>query len=138
MLLYTKPRVYVEDITVKTWISGNTGIIEYTVRAGGTSENETASCSVVLRRSNDDRPVVEEKYKDFAGIVRIPDAKLWWPRGMHPEPGHLYTLEVNISGILLILFISGCGVVNLTSLPFRSPCWDGTRRNTMFTGCPSA
>ncbi|XP_043282204.1 beta-glucuronidase [Venturia canescens] len=120
VLLYTKPRVYVEDITVKTSVFENVGVIEYSVRVGGAKENETASCSVVLRR-NDDRPVVEEKNRNLTGVIRVPDAKLWWPRGMHPEPAHLYTLEVSVTG-------SNSSIHDIYRLPIgiRSLHWTNT------------
>ena len=95
VLLHTKPRVFVQDITVKTSITGTTGIIKYSVQAAGLREGEIADCTVVLR---DDRGTiaVDEFTDGLSGTIKVHEAKFWWPRGMHPEPAYLYTLEVFI------------------------------------------
>lgn len=38
----------------------------------------------------------EENNGETNGTLTVPLARFWWPYLMHPEPGYLYTLEVNI------------------------------------------
>lgn len=33
---------------------------------------------------------------DLKGYIEINNVKPWWPFLMHPEPGYLYTMEVNV------------------------------------------
>ncbi|XP_008547002.1 beta-glucuronidase isoform X1 [Microplitis demolitor] len=96
VLLYTKPRVYIEDITIKTSISGETGLIKYIVQVNGANESETVICTIIVREA-DGTAVSEEITDNFSGTIKVPNAKLWWPRGMSPITGYLYTFEVTIS-----------------------------------------
>ncbi|XP_011312039.1 beta-glucuronidase [Fopius arisanus] len=93
VLLSTKPRVYISDITIKTSISGDTGIIKYSIEAAGNLDGEVPECSVSLREENSTL-VAEGDIPGFTGTLKIPDANLWWPRSMSDTPGYLYTLEI--------------------------------------------
>ncbi|XP_032683904.1 beta-glucuronidase isoform X1 [Odontomachus brunneus] len=96
VLLYTAPRVYVEDITVRTSLIGDMGIVKYIIQPAGLREGETPICSVTLHDAEDTLAIKEPVY-GLSGTLKVPLARLWWPRGMDPKPGYLYTLEVKLS-----------------------------------------
>lgn len=103
VLLHTKPRVYTEDITVRTGLIGDTGIVKYIIQPAGLQEYETPVCRVSILDAKDILVVQEPAY-GFSGTIKIPFPKLWWPRGMSPNPGYLYTLEVlNLSSFLFFI-----------------------------------
>lgn len=95
VLLYTTPRVFVADLTIKTNIAGDIGFVEYTVDIAGLENNEIPNCIVTLRDTNG-TIAVEDSIEGVSGTLKVPFAKFWWPRDMDPEPGYLYTLEVRV------------------------------------------
>ncbi|KAJ8681399.1 hypothetical protein QAD02_017186 [Eretmocerus hayati] len=96
VLLYTKPRVFVEDITTYTAVIADMGVIEYHVTVGGLNEKETPLCQVrVLTAANE--YVGNQPITGTLGFVKIPSPRLWWPRSMSNDPGYMYTLEVTVS-----------------------------------------
>lgn len=91
VMLYTTPSVYIDDISVKTDVHDDTGVIEYSVSVEGGSVNHTTVSVSLLDR--DGNYVI----RDVVGHqehLNVPQAKLWWPYLMDPEPAYLYTLEV--------------------------------------------
>lgn len=94
-MLHTKPRVYIEDITVRTGLIGDTGIVKYIIQPAGLHEHEVPICRVTLTDAEDILAVKEPIY-GFSGTLHVPYPNLWWPRGMSSEPGYLYTLKVRI------------------------------------------
>ncbi|XP_034941701.1 beta-glucuronidase [Chelonus insularis] len=96
VLLHTKPKVYIEDITIKTSTSGDTGIVKYMIQVAGYDDEELVDCSVILREESG-KLVTENSVHGFSGTIKVPNAKLWWPRGMSSRPAYMYTLEVSIS-----------------------------------------
>lgn len=96
VLLHTKPRVYIEDITVNTGLIGKMGIVKYVIKANGMRERETPVCRVRLLDAENTLVFKEPAYK-MKGTLKVPLAKLWWPINMNPNPGYLYTLEVTLS-----------------------------------------
>ena len=93
VLLYTTPRIYIKDITVKTSLIGDMGIVKYVIEASGMKEGEIPVYRVTLLNA-DHTSAIKEPVYGMAGTLIVPFAKLWWPRGMNPKPGYLYTLEV--------------------------------------------
>ncbi|KAL6258720.1 hypothetical protein P5V15_010670 [Pogonomyrmex californicus] len=96
VLLYTAPRVYIEDITVRTGLIGDMGIVKYIVQPAGLREGEIPVCRVTLHDAEHALAIKEPVY-GLSGTLKVPLARLWWPRGMDPKPGYLYTLEVRLS-----------------------------------------
>ncbi|XP_012265973.2 beta-glucuronidase isoform X2 [Athalia rosae] len=94
VLLHTKPRVYVEDISIKTNVIADTGIVKYIVEAAGLNPDEVPTCRVALADADG---VIQQTAEGMSGTLKVPSAKLWWARDMSPEPGYLYTLEVRLS-----------------------------------------
>jgi beta-glucuronidase len=67
------------------------GVIEYDVGVGGNSEKRaTVSVSLLDRDGN----YVIRNVVGNQGNLQVPQARLWWPYLMHPDPAYLYTLEV--------------------------------------------
>ncbi|KAI3373456.1 hypothetical protein L3Q82_022063 [Scortum barcoo] len=88
VLLYTTPKAYVDDITVVTDFSDNTGLVNYKVSVQGTS---SATLKVTLI-DKDGHCVASAS--EPSGLLKVVDVKLWWPYLMHENPGYLYSLEV--------------------------------------------
>jgi hypothetical protein len=74
------------------------GIINYNIQYGGSlSSGETLNCSVTVLNNENVREkftVITNDEEGLSGIIKIENAKLWWPYLMHEEPGYMYTLEV--------------------------------------------
>ncbi|XP_076669148.1 beta-glucuronidase [Andrena cerasifolii] len=96
VLLHTRPRVYIEDITVRTGFVDDVGIVKYIIQPAGLHEYEIPICRVTLLDADDSIAAKEPVY-GFSGTLKVPFANLWWPRGMSHKPGYLYTLEVTLS-----------------------------------------
>lgn len=67
------------------------GVIEYSVSIDGGSANDTTISVSLLDR---DGNYVIRDIKKYQENLNVPQAKLWWPYLMDPEPAYLYTLEV--------------------------------------------
>ncbi|XP_003706264.2 beta-glucuronidase isoform X1 [Megachile rotundata] len=120
VLLHTKPRIYIEDITVTTGLIGDVGIVKYAVEAAGLHEHEIPICRVSLLDAEGILAVNEPIY-GFSGTLKVPNAKLWWPRGMSTDPGYLYTLEVTLT----VLNDSGVDIYRLP-IGIRTLTWTNT------------
>ncbi|XP_046618699.1 beta-glucuronidase isoform X2 [Neodiprion virginianus] len=120
VFLYTKPRVHVSDISVKTSIDGNDGTVEYVVEARGLDQGEIPNFTVSLIDA-DGLVVAKESGKVISGRLKVPSANLWWGRDMGYEPGYLYTLEVRVS----VTNTSGQDVYRLP-VGIRTVTWTNT------------
>lgn len=63
---------------------------------GGLQKDEIPECIVTLREE-DGTIVTEEPSIGLTGALKVPNAKLWWAQSTDPNPGYLYTLEINVS-----------------------------------------
>ncbi|XP_069556770.1 beta-glucuronidase-like [Brachyistius frenatus] len=90
VLLYTTPKVYVDDITVVTDFLDDTGLVSYKVSVRGAA---TAVLKVTLM-DKDRRSVASSS--ESSGVLKVADVKLWWPYLMHESPGYLYSMEVQL------------------------------------------
>lgn len=78
---------------MRTGLIGDMGIVKYMIQPGGLREGETPICRVTLHDAEHTLAIKEPVY-GLSGTLKVPLARLWWPRGMDPKPGYLYTLEV--------------------------------------------
>ena len=85
--------MYIEDITVRTGLIEDTGVVKYIVKAAGLREKEVLLCRVTLLDAENTLAIKEPSYA-MQGTLKVPSARLWWPRSMDSNPGYLYTLEV--------------------------------------------
>ncbi|XP_068186609.1 beta-glucuronidase [Antennarius striatus] len=90
VLLYTTPKVYVDDITVVTDVLNKTGVVKYSISVGG---GAAAGLKVTLRDKDGHAVAASSR---LSGSLSVADAKLWWPYLMHENPGYLYSLEVRL------------------------------------------
>jgi hypothetical protein len=85
------------------------GVIEYSVSVeGGSANHTTVSVSLLDRDGN-------YVIRDVVGHqenLKVPQARLWWPYLMDPEPAYLYTLEVR-----------KINIQNFAGISFRLTCF---------------
>lgn len=122
-MLYTKPRVYIEDISVRTGLIGDVGIVKYIIEPAGLYEHEIPICRVSLLDANDNLAVQEPIY-GFSGTLKVPFPNLWWPRGMNSNPGYLYTLKVRSIFLFSLSFFSN-----------RESIWEKKKKKKKIRGC---
>ncbi|XP_061389537.1 beta-glucuronidase-like [Musca vetustissima] len=118
VVLYTTPKVYIQDIHITTDVivqpnedeeeevveenSGNIGIIDFKVTIAGIDTNEVTESPVFesyylhIQLRAADEIVAHEmcKGRAFNGTLRVKNPILWWPYLMNPVYGYLYTLEI--------------------------------------------
>ncbi|KAF6203623.1 hypothetical protein GE061_001955 [Apolygus lucorum] len=128
VVLYTTPAVFIDDITAHTDVIDTTGVVYFNMTYNGLGRIKTnVKCQVTILDAQN-KPVGIDMVNDttgagFNGMVEIPDAKLWWPYLMDPNPGYLYTLEARITTTQ-----SGVEIQDVYRLPFgiRTLHWDNT------------
>ncbi|PSN44365.1 hypothetical protein C0J52_10938 [Blattella germanica] len=90
VFLYTTPATYIDDITVTTDVIDSTGFIAYQISTAGNSQPGAVYVSILDKEEN----YIQQNVEGLEGQFQIPQANLWWPYLMDPNPGYLYTLEV--------------------------------------------
>ena len=81
-----------------TFISG---IVNYTVHVAGPSDQAQVTVDVL-----DATGTVVERSFDLQGAVTLQNVNAWWPYTMNASaPGYLYTLEVSLLFLHVILFL---------------------------------
>jgi beta-glucuronidase len=83
--LYTTPHAHIADLTVVTDIEDGSGVVRYTVTAGGSSGGEVR----VRLRDAEGREIATADGAE--GALRVAQPKLWGP-----GRGYLYDLEVDL------------------------------------------
>lgn len=73
------------------------GLVKYKVRVQGVS---SATLMVTLI-DRDGRSMASSS--EPSGVLKVIDAKLWWPYLMHENPGYLYSLEVRLTVVSSLL-----------------------------------
>ncbi|KAG8233860.1 hypothetical protein J437_LFUL006883 [Ladona fulva] len=127
VLLYTTPRTYIEDITINTTITDGKAEVAFDigVNLDDNSVQPPPDCEVSLIDGSTDGAFLDEEIAlsratGCAGILNVPNPKLWWPYTMHPEPGHLYTLKVRL------ITEECCGDVYRLPVGIRTIYWNET------------
>lgn len=118
--LYTTPQNYIRDIELKTQVNKQMGRIDYKLWIGNEHEQDFKSSILVQLLDRDHNVVAHQLNRNYLnGTLLIPNVKPWWPYLMHPEPGYMYTLQLNLlaeSGLLLDSYQLPVGI--------RSLSWD--------------
>ncbi|XP_017773135.1 PREDICTED: beta-glucuronidase-like isoform X2 [Nicrophorus vespilloides] len=84
VLLYTTPKIYIEDVHIKTLsLTEGSAIVQFNVSTIGSRNVE------VHLHDQDEKLIV--KTLGCLGNVTVPRANLWWPYLMHQNPGYQYT-----------------------------------------------
>nr|CAD7432485.1 unnamed protein product [Timema monikensis] len=118
--LYTTPQVYIDDISVRTSITGNTGVIEYNVSYNGYDQSYSSPLCFVDLLDREGKFVARD-ITTLAGRIELDSPRLWWPYLMDSEPGYLYTLQVRLASPQL-------GTKDVYRLPvgIRTVKWNNT------------
>ncbi|XKL61127.1 hypothetical protein PGB90_008184 [Kerria lacca] len=101
--LYTTPTIYIDDVKILTDVKtdGTTGLIHYNITIGGSfSKEESVMCFVDLLDQDGNFIVRKNRNSTLDGLsgtIEVPNAKLWWPYLMHPIPGYMYMLQLQLS-----------------------------------------
>lgn len=82
--LYTTPLSYISDVTVKTDINGNDGVVSYQIETAGADPKKPVH---VVVRDEQGNEVAQSEGKE--GSITIKDAHLW-----EPGASYLYQMEV--------------------------------------------
>ncbi|XP_061127690.1 beta-glucuronidase-like [Syngnathus typhle] len=90
VLLYTTPKVYIDDITVVTDFLDSTGLVKYKISVQNAVE---ATIKVTLMDKNSH---CVASSSESSGLLKFTDVQLWWPYLMHDNPAYLYSLEVHL------------------------------------------
>ncbi|KAJ3645522.1 hypothetical protein Zmor_023171 [Zophobas morio] len=90
VVLYTTPSTYIDDVTVSTDIDGANGFVNYLISVEGT-DTVTAKVSLLDKAGNE---VVSDTVLN--GSLFVQNANFWWPYLMDPNPGYLYSLQVEL------------------------------------------
>lgn len=92
VFVYTTPKTYIDDITVGTVKLDDSGKAHlfYSVMLRGPNKSNS-SVSVEVYDAQDH---LVAQSKSLKGEIVLSNPNLWWPRGMHPVAGYLYTLKV--------------------------------------------
>ncbi|XP_066140211.1 beta-glucuronidase isoform X2 [Euwallacea fornicatus] len=92
--LYTTPKTYIDDITVVCLeANAERARLTYNVTIEGDFD---VTCAVRLLDKSRNLVAKSETAITCTGVLTIDDPKLWWPYLMHPDPGYLYSLEVEV------------------------------------------
>ncbi|XP_063906564.1 beta-glucuronidase-like [Zophobas morio] len=111
VVLYTTPQTYIDDVTVITDIDGTNGFVNYSVVVEG-SDTVTARVSLFDKTGTE---VVSDTV--LQGTLFVQNANLWWPYLMDPNPGYLYTLQIQLidpSGTLIDKYSLPIGIRTIT------------------------
>ncbi|KAL1494471.1 hypothetical protein ABEB36_010067 [Hypothenemus hampei] len=93
--LYTTPKTYIDDITVVTLEASNQrALLKYNITIQG--EHDVKCRVTLLDKAKTLITKSEEKSAEFSGVLTVESPNLWWPYLMHPDPGYLYSLEVEL------------------------------------------
>ncbi|XP_052132709.1 beta-glucuronidase, partial [Frankliniella occidentalis] len=96
--LYTTPHTYLDDMTITTDVDGSTGYINYALVLGGVTSRETPRIQIDVLDADGNFVYSHTDHDGLKGRIEVPDARLWWPYLMDPDPGYLYTLQVRVTG----------------------------------------
>ncbi|KAL7737165.1 hypothetical protein ACLKA6_005363 [Drosophila palustris] len=97
--LYTTPETYISDIELRTQLgSKQMGRIDYHLRIGNGSVSDVRASYILVQLRDRDNAVVAHQvnHNVHNGTLLVPNVKPWWPYLMHPLPGYMYTLELQL------------------------------------------
>ena len=97
MRLYTTPTAFLSSITVDTDFKDSLGLvkIEAIIAAMEDVDENDLYVEYTLYDADDVKVATVKGQALFKVMLNISDVKLWWPIGMSPNPGYLYTLRVS-------------------------------------------
>lgn len=95
--LYTTPTAFLSSVTVDTDFKDALGLvkIEATIAAMEDVEEGDLYVEYSLYDADEFKVATVRGKSLFKTMLNVSDVKLWWPIGMSPKPGYLYTLKVD-------------------------------------------
>ena len=104
MRLYTTPTAFLSSITVDTDFKDTLGLvkIEATIAAMEGVDESDLYVEYSLYDADDSKVATARGQSLFKVMLNISDVNLWWPFGMNPSPGYLYTLKVHFHSFLFL------------------------------------
>lgn len=132
--MYAVPAAaHISDLNIVTTAADATGVIEYSIDYEDMNRYKSRSSVQCAVEVYDADNVLVGSASGCAGTIKISNANLWWPIGMHSRPGYLYTARFKlINGTdEMDVYEQKIGIrdVNVTSGGFMI-----NNRNFYFTG----
>ncbi|XP_055625707.1 beta-glucuronidase isoform X2 [Toxorhynchites rutilus septentrionalis] len=98
VMLYTVPRVFIQDVEVNTDLIGDEGHIYYKVKSNLNFSNDLQVTVKVMDKNGTVVGTDSAAGAGLNGVVVVNNVKLWWPYLMHAEPGYMYTMQITLEG----------------------------------------
>lgn len=96
--LYTTPSVFIKEVILNSKINDHKdGIVDFKVILNDNKTNQYNIKAIAYDRDNNNVSQAFTMNDTLNGELLIQNAKLWWPYLMHPEPGYLYTIEIQLT-----------------------------------------
>lgn len=95
--LYTTPTAFLSSLTVDTDFKDSLGLVkvETTIAAMEQIEEEDLEVEYALYDASEALVASVKGKSMFKTMLNVTNVNLWWPIGMSPKPGYLYTLKVS-------------------------------------------
>ena len=71
------------------------GYINYVLALGGVTSRETPRIQIDVLDADGNYVYSHTDHDGLKGRIEVPDARLWWPYLMDPDPGYMYTFQVS-------------------------------------------
>lgn len=95
--LFRTPKIHIEDVVLHTEVSDKgEGVLSYTIITTA-EEGDQIQIEISIFDKQGVKVSTVPGSSNIEGKVSVPNANLWWPYLMHPEPGYMYQLEIKLS-----------------------------------------
>ena len=96
--LYTTPYEFIKEVILNTKVTDTRdGVVDFKVILSDNSTSDYNIKGIVYDRDNNNITEAIANNETLSGEIFIKNANLWWPHLMHPDPGYLYTIEIQLS-----------------------------------------
>lgn len=98
VVLFTTPAFYIDDVLLETRnATEEMAVVDFKIQVANAGWAAMTKCKVTL---------LDDRGREFGsstgacnGSLVVHRPKLWWPVGMHSEPGYLYTAKLEVTGL---------------------------------------
>ncbi|XP_070497859.1 beta-glucuronidase [Chironomus tepperi] len=96
--LYTTPYVFIKEVILNPKVTEERdGLVDYKVVLNDNSTNDFNIKTIIFDRDNNNITESMASNDTLSGEILIKNPNLWWPYLMHPQPGYLYTIEIQLT-----------------------------------------
>lgn len=96
--LYTTPYVFIKEVILNPKVTEERdGLVDYKVVLNDNTTNEYSIKTIIYDRDNNNITESIVTNDTFNGEILIKNPNLWWPHLMHPQPGYLYSMEIQLT-----------------------------------------